>query len=136
VWRRNQVNNKHFCPSTKPMRTEYYFTVPLLVKDEECFFLSASASNVNRMTLMSFHAASRGRNTFLLFHHAASVDSSAQCPAVVILSVKTPLISLSSPYVMLQPGCYALERSSSTDGSAWCLMIVYNTSQTVFLGKV
>jgi len=48
--------------------------------------------------------------------HATSVDNSAQCPAVVMLSVKTPLTSLSSPHVIPRPGCCALDHSYITDG--------------------
>jgi len=44
------------------------------------------------------------------------VDNSAQCPAVVMLSVKRPLISLSSPHVISRPGCCALDHSYLTDG--------------------
>jgi len=48
--------------------------------------------------------------------HANSVDNSAQCPAVVMLSVKTPLTSLSSPHVIPRPRCCALDHSYITDG--------------------
>jgi hypothetical protein len=101
---------------------------PCINNAEPVFALSPGSWYEQRMLPCSFHADRQSEKYDSQCLHATSVDNSAQCPAVVMLSVKTPLISLSSPYVIPRPGCCALDHSCLTDGRK-CL-VLHNCVQT------
>jgi hypothetical protein len=71
----------------------------------------------------SFHTDRQSEQYAWQCLHVTSVDNSAQCPAVVMLPVKTPVISLSSPHVIPRPGCCALDHSYLTDGRKWPVLL-------------
>lgn len=101
---------------------------PCINKAEPVFAFSPCSEYEPKILPCSFRADRQNEQCVLQFLHATSVDNSAQCPAVVMLSVKTPLISLSSPYVIPRPGCCALDHSYLTDGRK-CL-VLHNCVQT------
>lgn len=94
------------------------------------FLQSLCAANMNRKycRVPSTQRGKVNKQCFLQFVHATSVDSSAQCPAAVMSSVKTPLTSLSSPHVIPRPGCCALDHSYLAERRK-CL-VLYNCVQT------